>query len=199
MSSEDQAKGFVLCVVGPSGSGKTSLCDRLAAELPYARRSISITTRPLRNGETSGDDYHFVSVEEFERMKAEDLFLETAEVFGNWYGTPRQPVEAALEAGLVMVMDIDTVGAQAVKSRLGARCVRVFIMPPSMEVLATRLKQRKQNDPQDLERRLKEASREIAEGRTYEYVIENQEFDRAYEDFKRVVESQRQLFAEGGS
>jgi guanylate kinase len=181
-------KGFVLCVAGPSGSGKTSLCDKLARELPQACRSISMTTRPQRPAEKSGDDYHFVSREEFLRMKEADLFLETAEVFGNWYGTPLRPVEDALREGKIMVMDLDTVGTEAVLSRLGKRCVRVFIMPPSLKELERRLRERRQNDPSDLERRLAEAKREMLEGMKYENIIENRDFDQAYRQLCDLVE-----------
>jgi len=189
--SDEKQLGFVLCVAGPSGSGKTSLCDKLAAELPFARRSISVTTRPPRQGESDGSHYIFVDPEAFKEMERQDRFLETAMVFGHWYGTPLEPVESALAEGLVMVMDIDTVGAGSVKSKLGERGVRVFVMPPSLEELERRLKGRKQNHASDLERRLQEAQREMEEGSHYEYVIENKRFDEAYQELQRIVEEVR--------
>ncbi len=185
------ARGFVLCVSGPSGSGKTSLCDRLADRLTYARRSISITTRPQRPNEISGKDYVFVSQGEFKRLQSENAFLETAEVFGNFYGTPKQPVEAALKAHEIIVMDIDTVGARNVKKIFGRDCVTVFVHPPSMEELERRLKQRRQNTPEDLARRLKEAAREISEAGEYQYQITNLDFDQAYLELCEIVEKER--------
>lgn len=185
------ARGFVLCVSGPSGSGKTSLCDRLADEFEFAVRSISYTTRPQRPAEKSGDDYRFVSADEFEALKERGAFLETARVFDNWYGTPLEPVEQALKQGHVIVMDIDTVGASNVKNRLGGQCVTVFIHPPSKEELLRRLKQRKQNKPQEIERRLQEAEREIEEARHYQYSIVNGDFESAYQELLEVVQKER--------
>lgn len=189
-------RGFVLCVAGPSGSGKTSLCDKLARELSYARRSVSMTTRPQRPAEKSGDDYHFVSREDFLERREKGLFLETAEVFGNFYGTPLEPVEKALRDGHVMVMDIDTVGADAVRQKLAERCLRVFIMPPSLKELERRLRERRQNAPEDLERRLAEAKREMLEGANYENIIENRDFDEAYRQLLAIVESHRASLSE---
>jgi guanylate kinase len=185
-------RGFVLCVSGPSGSGKTSLCDRLTEMKDYARRSISVTTRPRRPGEISGRDYIFVSHEEFrERLEAGD-FLESAEVFGNWYATPLKPVEEALQRHQIIVMDIDTVGARHVKERFAQNCVSVFILPPSMEELEKRLRERKQNTPEDLARRLQEAAREISESADYDYRITNLHYDRALQELSDLVELERQ-------
>lgn len=184
-------RAFVLCVSGPSGSGKTSLCDRLAQELPYARRSISVTTRPQRSREVSGRDYIFVSRQQFEQMQKEGKFLETARVFENLYGTPKAPVEEALASGEIIVMDIDTVGARNVKKQLGERCLTVFVMPPSLEELKRRLEERKQNDSHDLQKRLDEAEREMAQADEYEFVIENRNFEEAYQELLRIVEAHR--------
>lgn len=124
-------------------------------------------------------------------MRDEGKFLETAEVFGNLYGTPLEPVEEALQAGQVMIMDVDTVGADAVKKKLTGRCVRVFIMPPSMEELERRLRTRQQNNSEDLERRLAEARREMKEGESYEYVVENRDFDEAFDQLRYIVDRER--------
>lgn len=182
-----QGRGFVLCVSGPSGSGKTSLCDKLVAELDFAVRSISMTTRPQRPGERSGDDYIFVDHEKFEKLKEEGALLEWAEVFTNLYGTPREPVEQAVRDNKMIVVDIDTVGAFFVKKRMSDHCVTVFILPPSLEVLKERLQRRKQNTPEDLERRLKEAERETSEAPGYEYRIENRDFDQAFAELKKLA------------
>ena len=185
-------RGFILCVSGPSGSGKTSLCDRLAAEHRFASRSISVTTRPQRPGERSGLDYIFVSPEEFEAMKSSNGLLEWAEVFGNWYGTPRRPVEEALSANKVMVMDIDTIGARNIKKQFASQCVTVFVLPPSLDELEKRLRARKQNTPEDLARRLKEAEREMAEAPEYDFQIRNDDLERAYNQLKEIVVKARE-------
>ncbi len=184
-------RGFILCVSGPSGSGKTSLCDRLAVDHSFVRRSISVTTRTQRPGETSGKDYIFVSRDEFLQMRTRGEFLETAEVFGNLYGTPRRPVEDTLKEHEVIVMDIDTLGANAIKKEFQIKCVTVFVHPPSMDELERRLQGRKQNTPEDLARRLKEAAREISESAVYDYQLTNQEFHQAYEELKRIVFGER--------
>ena len=184
-------KGFVMAVSAPSGTGKTSLCDKLAEELPYITRSVSVTTRPKREGEISGADYTFVEVDEFKKRQDSGQLLETAEVFGNWYGTPKSPVDSAIKDGKIMVMDIDTVGAFAVKEILGDDCVLVFIMPPSLAELESRLIGRGKDEPEVLKKRLMEAEREMGEASKYEYIISNNMFDQAYEELKGVVLAER--------
>jgi guanylate kinase len=166
------------------------LCDKLAAEHPRVRRSISVTTRPQRKGEVSGQDYIFVSREDFQQKKAAGHFLETAEVFGNWYGTPIEPVKLALDEGFAIVMDIDTVGALRIEELMPADTVMVFVLPPSIEELERRLVARGKNTADELERRLKEARREIAESSRYQYRFENREFDRAYATLVEIVEKE---------
>lgn len=183
--------GYILAVSAPSGTGKTSLCDKLAEELPYVRRSISVTTRKARDGEVSGKDYTFVSLEEFNKLKEAGEFIETAEVFGNWYGTLKSPVQEAIKNGKVMVMDIDTVGALEVKQQFGSDCVSLFIVPPSLDELQSRLKGRGKDSEGDLQKRLKEASRELSESHKYEYVIANKMFDDAYIRLKSIVIAER--------
>lgn len=184
-------RGFVLAVSAPSGTGKTSLCDKLALEIPGVVRSISITTRPQRDGEVSGRDYTFVSVEEFKKREAAGELLETAEVFGNWYGTPRTPVLEAIRRGEVIVMDIDTVGALAIHQKMPEDTALVYVFPPSFEELEKRLRARGKNKPEELARRFQEASREIRESKAYHYFIPNVSFDRAYEDLKAVLQVEK--------
>src|SRR3989338_2128984 len=129
-------KGFILVVSAPSGAGKTSLCDKLAEDFPdYVNRSISMTTRFKRPAEENGKHYIFVGADEFNKIKAAQGFIETAEVFGEWYGTPRAPVEKTLKEGHVIVMAIDTKGAAAVRALFKKDCVTLFIMPPSLKEL----------------------------------------------------------------
>ncbi len=183
-------RGYILAVSAPSGTGKTSLCDRLAQDFDFVVRSISMTTRARRDGEVDGKDYQFVSREDFKRFEQEGALIETAEVFGNWYGTPRKPVDEAILGGKVIVMDIDTVGAFKLKKMLGEDCVMVFIKPPSLEELERRLKSRGKNTPQELQKRLSEAEREISESKDYEYVFTNEDFAKAYEQLKQIVQAE---------
>lgn len=185
-------RGFVLAVSAPSGTGKTLLCDRLRDELSFVKRSISLTTRPKRTGEVSGKDYEFVSREEFLRRQASDEMLETAEVFGNLYGTPKSPVLEALKNGHVIVMDIDTLGASNVKKHFSEDCVTVFILPPSLEELERRLIARGKDSPDVLKKRLAEATREMNEAKRYDYVFANVDIEGAYRDLISIVLAERQ-------
>ncbi len=185
------ARGFILAVSAPSGTGKTSLCDKLALEDRDVMRSVSVTTRKQREGEVSGRDYKFVSVEEFKLLEEKGQLLETAQVFGNWYGTPKTPVLESLSKGQVIVMDIDTVGALKIAKIFPQDTVLVYIYPPSLEDLEKRLIARGKNSPEDLAMRLKEAASEIKESRKYHYGITNLDFDRAYSELKAVVASER--------
>lgn len=184
-------KGFVLAVSAPSGTGKTLLCDRLRDEYSFVRRSISLTTRPKRDGEISGKDYEFVDRDEFLARKNRGEMLETAEVFGNFYGTPRKPVEDAVQSGYVIVMDIDTVGAENIKRQLTKDAVSIFILPPSIEELERRLRARGKDSPEVLKKRLSEAHREISEAKNYDYVIANVDFEVAYRELLSVVLAER--------
>jgi guanylate kinase len=185
------ARGFILAVSAPSGTGKTSLCDKLAQEDRDVMRSVSVTTRKQRDGEVSGRDYTFVSVEEFKRLEEKNQLLETAQVFGNWYGTPKTPVLEALSKGQVIVMDIDTVGALKIAKLYPQDTVLVYVYPPSLEDLEKRLIARGKNSPEDLAMRLKEAASEIKESRKYHYGIRNLDFDKAYSELKAVVAAER--------
>lgn len=184
-------RGFVLAVSAPSGTGKTVLCDRLAEELSFVVRSVSVTTRPKREGEVPNRDYSFVSPEEFQKLRRGGHLLELAEVFGNWYGTPRKVVEEAMEAGKVIVMDIDTVGAMEVKKILKEDCVTLFILPPSLEELERRLKTRGKDSVEVLQKRLKEASKEMGEAHRYEYIIGNETLEEAFLLLKAIVVAER--------
>lgn len=188
---KNSIRGFVLAVSAPSGTGKTSLCDRLAQDLPFVVRSISATTRPRREGEEHSRDYEFLSTEDFKKREAQGGFIETAQVFSHWYGTPRAPVEKAIIEGKVIVMDIDTVGAFNIRKLLGRDSVLLFILPPSLEELERRLRLRGKNSPEELARRLAEASREMAEAPKYDYQIRNEHFEEAYFQLRSVLFAER--------
>jgi guanylate kinase len=184
-------RGLLLIVSSPSGAGKTSLSRRLVADHAELTLSISATTRAPRPGEEHGREYFFVSPEEFEQMAADDQFLEWAHVHGNRYGTPRQPVMDALDAGQDVLFDIDWQGAEQVFAKLPQDCVRVFILPPSMQELSRRLHARAQDSQKVIEGRLERAYGEIAQWRAYDYVIVNLDYDHAYADLAHIYHAER--------
>ena len=188
MSSDGGAanRGLMLVISSPSGAGKTSLSRRLLMDHPKLQLSISCTTRPPRAGEMEGREYHFVDHAKFKRMVDEDAFLEWAEVHENCYGSPRAPVMAALEAGRDVLFDIDWQGARQVAELGGEDVVRVFVLPPSMEELRRRLYARAEDAADVIERRLARAKGEIAHWGEYDYVVINQDFDRAYASISHI-------------
>ncbi len=184
-------RGLLLIVSSPSGAGKTSLSRRLVADHADLELSISATTRPPRPGEEHGREYFFVSDAEFQAMVERDEFLEWANVHGYRYGTPRTPVVAALEAGKDVLFDIDWQGAEQIAGSLPGDAVRVFILPPSMHELARRLHARAQDSQKVIEGRLERAYGEIAQWRTYDYVVVNVDYDHAYADLAHIYHAER--------
>ncbi|MEM9234655.1 MAG: guanylate kinase, partial [Pseudomonadota bacterium] len=166
-------RGMLFVVSSPSGAGKTTLSKRLLAADNEIDISISFTTRPPRPGEQDGVDYSFVGENTFLRMKNDGEFLESAKVFGNYYGTPRAPVMAAIEAGRDVLFDIDWQGAQQLAEIVRGDLVTVFILPPSREALAERLKARAQDSDQVVAKRMEQADSEISHYAEYGYVIVN--------------------------
>ncbi len=173
-------RGLFLVISSPSGAGKTSLSRRLVAAFPDLAPSISVTTRSPRPGELDGREYHFITPAAFDAMVAGGAFLEWAEVHEHRYGSPRAPLAARLDDGLDVLFDIDWQGAGAIAKAAPNDTVRVFILPPSMTALATRLHTRAQDAEDVIARRLGRAKGEIAQWTDYDYVILNDEFDRAY-------------------
>ncbi len=184
-------RGLLFVISSPSGAGKTTLTRRLEAAYPSLEISISATTRAPRTGEVDGREYHFVSPERFAAMVAEDAFLEWAQVHGHRYGTPAAPVSDALAGGRDLVFDIDWQGAAAIAARAPQDTVRVFILPPSMAALAARLEWRAQDDAQVIANRLAEAAVEIGKWASYDYVIVNDDLDRAAHELATVYEAER--------
>jgi guanylate kinase len=184
-------RGLLLVISSPSGAGKTSLSRRLAAGHAEIDLSISATTRAPRPGETDGREYHFVTREAFDAEVAAGAFLEWAEVHEHRYGTPRAPVEAALDAGRDVLFDIDWQGAASVAAALPKDTVRLFILPPTMEALSARLHGRAQDALDVIARRLARARGEIARWRDYDYVIVNDDFERAYAEIEAIYLAER--------
>ena len=184
-------RGLLLVISSPSGAGKTSLARRLIGSEPGLTLSISATTRKPREGEADGREYLFVSAERFAAMVRAGDFLEWAEVHENRYGTPRGAVETRLAEGRDVLFDIDWQGAQTIAAALPEDTVRVFILPPSMAVLRERLVGRASDAPDVIARRLSRAKGEIEKWQQYDYIIVNEDFDRAFADLVHIYRAER--------
>ena len=182
--------GNLFVVAAPSGAGKTSLVAALLKEECNIVHSISYTTRPKRPQEQQGINYNFVSIHEFNAMLAQDLFLESAEVFGHYYGTSRESISMQLEQGLDIILEIDWQGAAQIK-QLFPESISIFILPPSKEILQHRLHTRKQDDLHVIAHRLAEASGEIKHYNEFDYLIINDDFDTAVNNLKIIVKANR--------
>ena len=184
-------RGLMLVLSSPSGAGKTTISRALLGRDPALSRSISATTRPQRPGERDGDDYLFVAPARFEKMVAGDALLEHALVFGHRYGTPRAPVEAALEAGRDVLFDIDWQGTQQLAEKARDDLVSVFILPPSTEELERRLRARAQ-DPEDVVRgRMAKAADEMSHWAEYDYVIVNRDIEDSLARVEAILSAER--------
>lgn len=170
-------RGLMFVLSSPSGAGKTAITRDLLKMDNQLTLSVSVTTRPIRPGEMDGVDYRFVDENTFERMVVEDAFLEHAKVFGNRYGTPREPVEDGLVAGQDILFDVDWQGAQELRYHYPADQVSIFILPPSMAELETRLRARAQDSDDIVAGRMARASDEISHWGEYDYVVINDDLD----------------------
>jgi guanylate kinase len=189
--SHPDRRGLMLLISSPSGAGKTSLSRRLVADHADLILSVSATTRPPRPGEQDGREYHFVDHAAFDAMVEQDAFLEWAEVHEHRYGSPRAPVMQSLADGQDVLFDIDWQGAASVVTAAPTDSVSVFILPPSMADLRRRLYARAQDEPGVIERRLGRAKGEIEKWDRYDYVIVNDDFDRAYADLAHIYHAER--------
>jgi guanylate kinase len=191
MSAPIARRGLMLVISSPSGAGKSTLSRRLLKGDPAIAMSISVTTRPKRPNEVDGKDYIFVSAERFEEMVRDGAFLEHATVFANRYGTPKVAVDRILEEGRDVLFDIDWQGAQQLSQKAKDDLVRVFILPPSRGELERRLKGRAEDPPDVVARRMAEANNEISRWAEYDYVIVNDEIDKAERQLEAIVAAER--------
>jgi guanylate kinase len=180
----------VFIISAPSGSGKSTLTDRLIAEIPNLRFSISYTTRAPRGQELNGKEYFFITRDDFETRVAKGEFLEHAEVFGNYYGTHVGELDRAAAENVDLILDIDVQGARQLKDRIPA-AVSIFILAPSREVLEQRLRARSQDSEPVIARRLHEAAEEIRNYSQYDYVLVNREVEASVETLKSIVKATR--------
>ena len=186
-------RGLLLILSSPSGAGKTTLARRLMDWDSTLKFSVSATTRPPRLGEAEGREYFFRSREAFEKMVKEGEMLEHAEVFGNLYGSPRAPVQAAMEAGRDTVFDIDWQGGQQIRnSALGRDVVSVFVLPPSIAELEARLRGRGQDSAAVIAGRMAKSRDEISHWAEYDYVIVNRDIDLSFNTLRTVLEAERE-------
>lgn len=190
MSTVDR-RGICLVVAAPSGAGKTSLTRTLLATEPNLGLSVSVTTRPPRQGEQDGVHYYFRTPEQFAAMARAGELLERAEVFGHSYGTPRQPVQAALASGRDMMFDIDWQGHRQLRAALPGDVVGLFILPPSMSQLESRLRGRGTDDEREIDRRMQAARDEMVHAVEFDHVLVNFEFDRALAECRAVLHAAR--------
>ena len=180
----------VIVVSAPSGAGKTTVVARVLREVEGLRFSVSHTTRPPRSDEREGVDYHYVDRPTFERLRADNKLLESAEVHGNLYGTGRAEIERARAEGVDVLLDLDVQGAAQVRERM-KDAVTVFILPPSYQELEQRLRRRGQDDEETIERRLAAAAREIGAFENYDYALVNDDFEACVEGLKCIIRAAR--------
>ncbi len=185
-------RGLLIILSSPSGAGKSTLAGRLREWDPTLSFSVSATTRPPRDGEVDGQHYYFVSIDEFQRQIDAGEMLEHAQVFENYYGSPKAPVEKAINEGRDVLFDIDWQGAQQIaKSSLRDHVLSIFILPPSIPELHRRLVSRGQDAPEVIERRMQKSWDEISHWDVYDYVLINDDLDETEERLKTIISAER--------
>ena len=184
-------RGLMLVLSSPSGAGKTTISRQLLKKDQDITMSISVTTRVLRSSEIHGEDYHFLSEEEFIMMRDRGDFLEYAKVFNHYYGTPRMPVEKVLTSGQDVLFDIDWQGTQQLSVSTGEDIVRIFILPPSLEDLKDRLCKRAQDSSEVVTKRMEEAVNEMSHYDAYDYVIVNENIEKSVHQVQIILQSER--------
>lgn len=184
-------RGLLFILSSPSGAGKSTLTQHLLSKEPLLKPSISTTTRQKRASEIEGTHYHFVNHDDFDMMRERGQFLEWAEVHGNCYGTPRKPVEEALNQGYDVIFDIDWQGTKQIVEKIPNDVVSVFVLPPSMIELKSRLERRAEDSHENIAKRLKNASIEISQWENYDYVLVNLDLNRVFFELCCILTAER--------
>tara|TARA_B100001059_G_scaffold45467_1_gene38175 strand:- start:9588 stop:10193 length:606 start_codon:yes stop_codon:yes gene_type:complete len=191
-------RGILFIVTAPSGAGKTSLVDAILKRCDEICVSISYTTRLPRDNEAHGIDYYFTPLKQFEEMRDRDEFFESAEVYGNFYGTSASWIQSKLEEGIDVILEIDWQGARQAR-KLNSKSASLFILPPSVETLEKRLKARGQDDNSIIERRMNQATEDLSYAKEADYVVINDQFDVALEEILAIIRSERLKFNSGNA
>lgn len=183
---------FLIIISSPSGAGKSTLCKMIVQNDPLIRLSVSATTRKKRPQEIAGQHYHFVNREKFIQMKNNQEFLESAEVFDNFYGTPKKSVDDALNNGHCVLFDIDWQGARQIKEKFSIdQIVSIFILPPSIQELERRLRARAQDPKEIVQARMQEARNEISHYEEYDFTVVNDDLNSSYQKIRSIIEAKR--------
>ncbi len=183
-------KGMLITVSGPSGSGKGTVLGELIKKRDDVKISVSMTTRQKRNGEIDGTNYYFVTKDYFEKKINENSMLEYAQYAGNYYGTPKEPVDEMLKAGKAVILEIDVQGADKIKE-IYPNVIRIFIMPPSVSVLERRLRGRNTEDEETINHRLVIAKGEMKMASEYDFIVINDKLDSAVKDIETIIDAER--------
>ncbi len=183
-------EGMLFVVSAPSGAGKTTLCKAITGSLENVTHSISYTTRQPRPGEADGRDYYFISQKRFQEMIDAGDFAEYARVHSNFYGTSKRVLQDMVRQGIDVILDIDTQGARQIKSSAD-KAIFIFIMPPSMEILEERLRNRKSDHEDEIQKRMRRAADEIRDYAMYDYIVVNRDFERALSELRSIIVAQR--------
>lgn len=181
----------MLVLSSPSGAGKTTISRKLIELDDKIKMSVSATTRKMRNGEVDGKDYYFLDKPKFQEMVNNSEFLEHAEVFGNYYGTPEKPVFEAIDNGTDVLFDIDWQGTVSLQKKCGRKVVSIFILPPTMAELEKRLRARAQDDEEVIKNRMSKANNEISHWLVYDYILVNEDIDKTVERVRHILEAER--------
>ena len=190
LRSSTDRRGILFIISAPSGTGKTTLCKQLTANLPGLWHSVSYTTRKPRPGEEHGREYYFIEEQTFQEMAARNEFVEWAHVYGQLYGTPWKSLTEKIDQGIDVLLEIDVQGAMQVKKRF-EDSVSIFILPPSMTVLRSRLQTRASDTPEEIQRRLHKVKEEVWSYREYAYIVRNEDLGRSLRDLESIFWSER--------
>ena len=186
-------RGLILILSSPSGAGKTTLAKKIERSDRNFKISVSYTTRTPRTNEVDGVDYNFVTIKKFQELASQDKFLEQAKVFGNYYATLKGPIEDNLAKGIDYLFDIDWQGTEQVKKIMPSDIVSVFILPPSIDDLESRLKKREEKNKELINQRMKMAKDEIKHWKDYKYIVVNKDVENCFDQITKIIKIEREL------